>query len=80
MPTIQMSLLTAIPARVGQKLPGSWRDGVRRYMVISAPLKKVRTNPAILLGIGAISKAPVTISPMANIRRNLAGGTSRRNG
>ena len=46
MPTIQTSLLTAIPDWLGQTLPG-WRiAGVRRYIPIRLPANAVSAVPA----------------------------------
>ena len=42
MPSIHTSLLTAVPAGLGQMLPGSRREGVRAYMARREPEKAVR--------------------------------------
>jgi hypothetical protein len=80
-PSIQTSLLTVMPADVGQMLPGAWRAGVRRYKVNSPPAKAVSAAPATLLCTNGVSNAvPVAISAMDSAFRKVAGGTLARNG
>ena len=58
MPSIQTSLLTPMPADVGQMLPGLRSTGVRAYMARSAPENPVRAAPATAFGTsGASSRA-----------------------
>jgi ABC-type taurine transport system ATPase subunit len=76
MPNIQTSLLTPIPARVGQMLPGSCRVGVRRYIVRSAPENAVSDAPARRFGTkGARRTAPSPISAIASAFKNVVGDT-----
>jgi RNA polymerase sigma factor (sigma-70 family) len=80
-PSIQTSLLTAIPSRLGQIEPGVCIVGVRAYIVTRPPEKAVRAAPATPLEIsGLSSRLPVRISPAASIRRNRRGGIGRRIG
>ena len=46
MPSIQTSLLTAMPIWLGQMLPGLRIAGVRAYMASRAPEKPVSAAPA----------------------------------
>ena len=46
MPSIQTSLLTGVPAWVGQMLPGLCMEGVRAYIPNSPAEKPVNADPA----------------------------------
>lgn len=81
MPSIQTSLLTAMPAGVGHTLPDFRSAGVLAYMARSEPENPVRAQPARTLGTkGAKRSEPVTISPAASNLRNRSGGIDLRNG
>ena len=55
MPSIQMSLLTAVPWGLGQMLPDLRSEGVRRYIATRAPEKPVCEAPAIPAGTNGVS-------------------------
>src|SRR5580700_2984317 len=81
MPSIQTSLLTAIPDWLGQTLPGLRRAGVRRYIPTRLPANAVSAAPAtLLLTMGSSSAAPTPISAADSALRNTGGGTLPRNG
>jgi hypothetical protein len=81
MPSIQTSLLTAVPAGVGQMLPGLRIVGVRQYIVSNDPEKPVRTAPATLSGSSGVRRtAPTASSLAARMRRNFAAGMAFSNG
>ena len=57
MPSIQTSLLTAVPAGVGHTLFGLCMAGVRRYIVTSPPKKAESAAPASRFGTTGVSNA-----------------------
>src|SRR5580658_7819824 len=66
-PSIQTSLLTAVPAWLGQMLPGLRNVGVRAYRARSAPENPVSAAPASAAGTNGTSRAdPTAISPAAS--------------
>jgi len=66
MPNIHTSLLTPMPAGVGQTLPDLRNAGVRQYIVSSDPENAVSAAPARLFGTNGVSSAvPVAISAAA---------------
>ncbi len=75
MPSIQTSLATAAPCRVGRTLPGSCAPGVRHHMPSSDAENPVRANPATPAGTsGSSSAAPSAVSPVASTFTNGFGG------
>ena len=56
MPSIHTSLLTAMPAGVGQTLPGLCRAGVRASMARSEPENPVSAAPASAFGTKGASR------------------------
>src|SRR5262249_18760694 len=59
-PSIQMSLLTATPAWLGQMLPGLRSAGVRAYMVMRLPENPVSAAPARAFGTTGAMRAVLT--------------------
>ena len=77
MPSNQTSLLTAVPGRSGQMLPGLRMPGTRAYRPMRAPEKPVRAAPATAGETkGARRAAPVAISPAASARAGTAWATT----
>ena len=60
MPSIQTSLLTAVPAGVGHTLFGLCMAGVRRYIVTSPPENAVNAAPARRFGTTGVSNGAET--------------------
>jgi hypothetical protein len=76
MPSIHTSLLIAIPAGVGQMLPGLCNASVFQYIPIRPPENPVSASPATAFETkGESNAAPVAISAAASSRRNVVAGT-----
>src|ERR1035437_4272820 len=74
MPSIQMSLLTAILFGLGQMLPELRSEGVRRYIATRPLENPVSAAPARPAGTNGVSiTRPVAISAAGSARKNLAG-------